>query len=579
MRVTPSDYLDRGKINAISLALNRERSSDVRHQKLLDVACINPLISARAYSGRSKPELGIREKLIEIVHTKLQELVHKASSKQLDAIEELQLEFSLFALLELKAVTQLLKALIAIPQKTKLYRLILSPLFKDRDQPAQIFQILNTLFDEICVTKDDNKIYHVWIAALRLLPNDLYMQGGNYPQQISNFFQYFVQQSYHSSSVPLLWKKFPKQYRQFDGILQQASKPTVYFQKNLLFSPELMREIHECGERLDAYSYSSIIRSVLYKNGFAQARQILQEVFALGIKLNIMICNTILNKADNFIQAQMLLKEMLEQGIEADVFTYSAVLNKADSFTQAQTLLKEMFEQGIQADVITYNTVLSKADNFAQAQTLLREMFEQGIQADVITYNTVLSKADNFAQAQTLLKEMFEQGIEADVVTYSTVLNKADNFTQAQTLLREMLEQGIQADVFTYNTVLNKADNFTQAHTLLREMLEQGIEANVFTYNIVLKKAVQGRCPLNIILGLLEEMIQRGIKPQAGLSKKQKPYTHFAIEEKIGRSHKPFQIWVGTQQAALKQLPNHVRTEWEYLFSMCLNQNDHNLHN
>jgi hypothetical protein len=102
-------------------------------------------------------------------------------------------------------------------------------------------------------------------------------------------------------------------------------------------------------------------------------------------------------------------------------------------------------------------------------------------------------------------------------------------------------------------------------------MKQNGLKPNIITFNTILKKATQHKQPLNVILGLLDEMITLKIKPsvKTGTTKKGKPikpYTVLAVQKKLKKSQKPYQEWVQKKQEQLKKAPLELYLAWEEFF-------------
>ncbi|MEK8021187.1 MAG: hypothetical protein VSS75_030310, partial [Candidatus Parabeggiatoa sp.] len=142
-------------------------------------------------------------------------------------------------------------------------------------------------------------------------------------------------------------------------------------------------------------------------------------------------------------------------------------------------------------------------------------------------------------------------------------------------LFEDMKKAGLKIDEISYNTLINKAETYQQGFDLFEEMKQAGLTPNVFTFNTLLKKATQYKQPLQVFLSLLDEMINLKIKPQVGevnkKGKKIKPYTVFAVENKLRKSKKPYKEWIQKKCEQLKEEPRWLQTAWTEFFRQTLN--------
>ena len=96
-------------------------------------------------------------------------------------------------------------------------------------------------------------------------------------------------------------------------------------------------------------------------------------------------------------------------------------------------------------------------------------------------------------------------------------------------------------------------------------MKRNGLKPSVITFNTLPKKATQDKQPLSVILDLLDEMINRQIKPQIGgvtkSGKRIKPHTIDAVQDKLHRSQKPYRAWVKQKYQQLENQPQWLKDE------------------
>ncbi|OUD16030.1 hypothetical protein [Thioflexithrix psekupsensis] len=211
-----------------------------------------------------------------------------------------------------------------------------------------------------------------------------------------------------------------------------------------------------------------------------------------------------------------------------------------------------------------YNHYLARCD-VQEVMPLLQNMRQKKLHIDIFAVNKIVHKIIGFEARNALLQQMRDENIALDTVTYSILLTKAPDFAQAKAIVQQMRDENIALDTVTYSTLLTKAPDFAQANAIVQQMRDENIALNTVTYNTLLDKAKKSKEPLNVFLGLLEEMIQLGLKPNFPPNKP--PYTTFAVEDKIRRSLKPFATWKKNQQAVLNQKPPHFKKAWQDFFN------------
>jgi hypothetical protein len=173
---------------------------------------------------------------------------------------------------------------------------------------------------------------------------------------------------------------------------------------------------------------------------------------------------------------------------------------------------------------------------------------------------------------------MKNAGLTPNEISYSTLINKAETYQQGFELFEEMKTAGLTPNEISYNTLINKAEtywqgfdfSYEQGFDLFEEMKKAGLTPNVVTFNTLLKKATRHQQPLPVFLSLLDEMIHLKIKPQVGGINKRgktiKPYTVFAVQNKLRQNQIPYKEWVLKKREPLEKAPRWLQTAWEEFF-------------
>ena len=155
---------------------------------------------------------------------------------------------------------------------------------------------------------------------------------------------------------------------------------------------------------------------------------------------------------------------------------------------------------------------------------------------------------------------------------YHMTRHNIPNFQKIFSLVKQIIyeDKTFKLNFNAYNILINKAQTYQQGFDLFEEMKQAVLTPNVVTFNTLLKKATQYKQPLQVFLSLLDEMINQKIKPQVGSinkkGKKIKPYTVFAVENKLRKSQKPYKEWIQKKREQLKEESRGLQTAWIEFF-------------
>jgi len=251
---------------------------------------------------------------------------------------------------------------------------------------------------------------------------------------------------------------------------------------------------------------------------------------------------------------------------------YKMTRHHIPNFQKISSLVKQIIyeDKAFTLNLNSYNTLINKAQTYQQGFELFEEMKNAGLKLDEISYSTLINKAETYQQGFDLFQEMKNAGLTPNEISYNTLINKAQTYQQGFDLFEEMKKAGLKLDEISYNTLINKAQTYQQGFDLFEEMKKAGLTPNVVTFNTLLKKATRHQQPLQVFLSLLDEMIHLKIKPQVGGTNKRgktiKPYTVFAVQNKLRQNQIPYKEWVLKKREPLEKAPRWLQTAWAEFF-------------
>lgn len=259
--------------------------------------------------------------------------------------------------------------------------------------------------------------------------------------------------------------------------------------------------------RLNRRTCHSLLHAWLERGESGRALALLQTM-AEGVRAATPDTTTI-----NIVLGGTLKHEDTAQAIDAALDTYLGTL-------QAQQLRPDGF---------TFNTVMWHAAqrlDWSAMERVLGRMEDAGVAPDAITFNILLSyhvrRRDDAALARTLAS-MDAARVRPTTLTFVPLLRfytqqGALGETGVQRVLEQMartqvpLDQGHCLVLLVFYAHLGA---LPQADTLLQHMLAHGPPPTAQHYSILLEMHTRrGAAGLPRLLGLIEEMRQRGLEPQ-----------------------------------------------------------------
>ncbi|MCK5642653.1 MAG: hypothetical protein KAJ19_17730, partial [Gammaproteobacteria bacterium] len=225
-------------------------------------------------------------------------------------------------------------------------------------------------------------------------------------------------------------------------------------------------------EEASSRTLQALNRVVASLPDYSTAFKTLENIRKAGIKLDLTLYNTLINKASDYETTKFLVNSMIIEGIQPDKITYNKLINKSPDYENAKVWKDKSHKEGIQLDIFTYNRIINKTPDYETAIAVIDEMHGEDILPDVVTYNTLIKKAPDFETIKPWMDRMRKEGILPDVVTYNTLINKAPDYETTKIWKDRMREEGILPDVVTYNTLINKAHDYETCKVWIDRMRE-----------------------------------------------------------------------------------------------------------
>ena len=175
---------------------------------------------------------------------------------------------------------------------------------------------------------------------------------------------------------------------------------SVYIEEIFAVFDELQRE---CNAPPDVVVYSSLVSACEKRGMLDDAKRIIKDMRAAGIKPNVVTYNSYIRctarkmKLDDALEAY---EEMKKEGLKPDVITYSsmiAVYGSLGDHRSALHMFEEMKRRSIRANHITYNSLISaceKAGRWDAAFAVFVHMRASGISTSSTPFNALVAAAE-----------------------------------------------------------------------------------------------------------------------------------------------------------------------------------------
>ncbi|CAI9279217.1 unnamed protein product [Lactuca saligna] len=265
---------------------------------------------------------------------------------------------------------------------------------------------------------------------------------------------------------------------------------------------------------LDEQAYGVLIDGFCQIGKMNHAVRIQSEMLKAGLKLNLFICNSMINGyygyfREGFIsKAFDLCEKMVHDGIDVNIVTYNTLLksfcqdNNINKALQLWHLMikrgvlmlwKQFLAKGFIKPVIGFNIMLNglcKMGKMDEAEKVFDKMKELGCPPDKITYNTLVDgycKVGNMEMALEIKDTMDTKSIPLSIEMYNSLITGyfrcgKMKMKRVTDLLGEMHNRGIIPNIVTYGALISgwcKEGKLDKAFTTYSEMKEKGFTPNV----------------------------------------------------------------------------------------------------
>jgi pentatricopeptide repeat protein len=157
---------------------------------------------------------------------------------------------------------------------------------------------------------------------------------------------------------------------------------------------------------------------------------------------------------------------------------------------------------------------------------LLNEMQGKGLHPDVATFTNALSacaQENQLNRALSLIERMYTVEVAPDVASYNVLLqacDRAGKHAEMLGLIESMPKLGVEPNMVNYNTalrLLGRAADVKAVRKLLILMGKRGLKPDLSSYRAAIngtcEAVVAGALPLDVPIGILEEMLNQDLVP------------------------------------------------------------------
>ncbi|KAL7103111.1 hypothetical protein ACP275_08G161000 [Erythranthe tilingii] len=223
--------------------------------------------------------------------------------------------------------------------------------------------------------------------------------------------------------------------------------------------------------RLDAVTFSTLIRIYGSLGNFDGCLNLYEEMKALGVRPNASVYNSLLDgmgRAKRPWQAKNIYRDMVKNGVEPTWGTYAALLRayaRARYGEDALAVYKEMKEKKLELSVVLYNTLLSTCADVGladEAVEIFEDMKSSGTcMPDSWTFAsliTIYSCSGKVEEAEAMLDEMVGSGFEPNLFVLTSLIQCYGKSGRTDDVVRtfdRMLELNIVPDDRFFGCLLN----------------------------------------------------------------------------------------------------------------------------
>ncbi|XP_051146897.1 pentatricopeptide repeat-containing protein At2g17525, mitochondrial isoform X2 [Andrographis paniculata] len=257
------------------------------------------------------------------------------------------------------------------------------------------------------------------------------------------------------------------------------------------------------GVKGDDYTYGILMKGFCVTNRIGDGFKLLQVLKSHGIKVNVVVYNTLiyaLCKNGKLGRARSLMHEMKELSDVTFNILISAYCD-ANNLVQALVMLEKCFNHGFVPDVVTLTKVVEimcHSDRLWEAVEVLERVEGKGGTLDVVAYNTLLKgfvKAGKAGAAHGFLKQMELKGCLPNTETYNVVISgfcATWMLDSAIETFYEMQRMGVPWNFFTFDTLIHglcSSGRTKDGFIIFRLMMENegwGCDGRIGPYNSIL---------------------------------------------------------------------------------------------
>ncbi|KAK9270322.1 hypothetical protein L1049_025900 [Liquidambar formosana] len=234
-------------------------------------------------------------------------------------------------------------------------------------------------------------------------------------------------------------------------------------------------------------------------------------------------------KDPNLPKAREIFREMVDMGCSPDIVTYGImvdVLCKAGRVDEAVSVVKDMDSRVCKPTSFIYSVLVHTygiENQIEDAINTFTEMERNGIKADIAVYNSLIGafcKVNKFKNVFRVLNEMDCSGVTPNSRTYNIILNSLigrGETDEAFRVFRRMIKV-CEPDADTYTMMIKMfcgKDEMKMALKVWKYMKLKQFVPSMHTFSVL----INGLCEEGDVTKacvLLEEMIEKGIRPSSG---------------------------------------------------------------
>lgn len=276
---------------------------------------------------------------------------------------------------------------------------------------------------------------------------------------------------------------------------------------------ELSQELFSKTPQAEIQNYMSLIRSAGRSKDVNRAFEILADLKASNISLDIAAYNCVLDVCvicGEMKKAEKLCEDMRKIS-KLDMITYNTLLKgycSQGDLQGARNLLREMESTGLKPNDVSYNCMINaavKAGNMRDAWDIVASMEKSGIPVDHYTVSTMMKamkSAKHPRDVQKALDLLDRSGLNVcgDEVLLNTVLDtciRQKEYVRLQQVLDTFEKSDLKPSVPTYGSLIKAHGALKQVQRcrdLWQEMMDQrSIEPNEITCGCMMDALVCNR--------------------------------------------------------------------------------------